>query len=70
MPAGIMKAMHYLSGGKHISQTVDEAEANLPREMKKLLRERNLDPDAYELRSFKESLDPGVMFLWIAAIRK
>lgn len=70
MATDMIKKMHYLSGGKSLSQLEDEAEANLPGEMKKLMQERDLAPDTYELKSFKESPDPGVMFLWIAAIRK
>lgn len=70
MPANMMNAMHALAGGKSLSQLEEETEATLPQEMKKLLQERNLNIDDYELRSFKESPDPGVIFLWIAAIRK
>jgi hypothetical protein len=70
MPADMVRKMHHLAGGKGLSDMEKEAEANLPKEMKKLMQQRNLVPDAYELRSFKESPDPGVIFLWMAAIQK
>ena len=70
MPADLVKKMHYLAGGQSLSKVEEETEADLPREMKKLMRERDLAFDSYELRSFKESPDPGVKFLWIAAVRK
>jgi hypothetical protein len=70
MPADMARKMHYLAGGKGLSDMEKEAEAIQPKEMKKLMLERHLVPEAYELRSFKESPDPGVMFLWMAAIRK
>jgi hypothetical protein len=70
MPAHLAEKMHYLAGGKGLSDMGGEAEDRLPKEMKKLMLERNLVPYEYELRSFKESPDPGVMFFWMAAIRK
>ncbi len=70
LPANMRMGMHFLSGGKSLSQLENEAEDYLPSEMKKLMQQRGLALDAYELRSFKESPDPGVSFLWIAAVRK
>jgi hypothetical protein len=70
MPPDLINKMHFLAGGKGLSDMEKEAEANLPGEMKKLMEQRHLPSDAYELRSFKESPDPGVIFLWMAAVRK
>ncbi len=70
MSPSMMKNMHFLGGGKPLSAMEDDAEEKLPGEMKKLLQERNLSPDEYDLRPFKESPDPGVKFLWMAAVRK
>lgn len=70
LPSSMMKNMHFLAGGKSASSLEKEAEENLPGEMEKLMREKNLSPDAYELCSFKESPGPGVKFLWMAAVRK
>ena len=70
MPAHMMAGMHFLAGGRSLSQMEDEAEASLPHEMTKMMQERGLVPEAYELRSFKESPDSGVTFLCMAAIRK
>ena len=68
LPAKDRKGIPYV--GKSLVQMEDEAEANLPLEMKKLMQEQGLDPDAYDLRTFEETPDPGVLFLWIAAVRK
>ena len=69
MSPSMMKGMHFLGGGKSLSAMEDEAEENLPGEMRKLMKERDLPVDGYDLRSFKESPDPGVKFLWMAAVR-
>lgn len=57
-------------GFKPTSQVVDEIAERQVGEFKALLDQRRLDPDSYELRSFRETPDPGVTFLWIAAVRK
>ena len=59
-----------LMGFKPASSMAEEASKQLPVDMKSMLRERSLDPSDYKLRSFRESPDPGVTFLWMAAIKK
>ena len=59
-----------LMGFKPMSTLAEEAAGALPSSMMSLLRERGLDASAYELKSFRESPDPGVTFLWMAAVRK
>jgi hypothetical protein len=69
-PPGVDPSRHAaLMGYKPSATFIDEVAESQAADMQVLLRERKRDPQDYELISFRESPDPGVTFLWMAAVR-